>query len=137
AGTGAVGIEALSRGAARTIFLEKHHHGVHLIRENLRLLGLEDRATVAAGSAVGLLERFPGDIVFLDPPYTRPNEYETALSLLGENPRPLVIVQHDRRQRLRDSYGALHRTRTLTHGDNSLAFYRPLAEPQPGEPVIH
>ncbi len=132
AGTGAVGLEALSRGAARAVFLEKHHRGVELIRENLRALGIEDRATVAAGPAASLLERFPGDIVFLDPPYLHPNEYELSLSALGEQPPPLVVVQHDRRQRLRDHYGVLHRTRTLTHGDNSLTFYRPPAEPQPG-----
>src|SRR5579864_1702744 len=69
AGTGAVGIEALSRGALRAIFLEKDRQAVDVIRENLTSLGLLDRSKVAQGSVQLLLAANPGDIVFLDPPY--------------------------------------------------------------------
>ncbi len=69
AGTGAVGIEALSRGAARVIFLEKSRSAVELIRENLEALGVRGRAVVIAGPALRELGKHRAGIVFLDPPY--------------------------------------------------------------------
>src|SRR5437773_9929637 len=69
AGTGSVGIEALSRGAARAIFVEKNRAAVEVIRENLRTLGVESRAEVLTGKAAWVLERLAADIVFMDPPY--------------------------------------------------------------------
>jgi 16S rRNA (guanine(966)-N(2))-methyltransferase RsmD len=68
AGSGAVGIEALSRGAARAIFIEKHPAGVRVIRENLAALGVEDRARIIQAPAAMLLARYTDGIVFLDPP---------------------------------------------------------------------
>ena len=123
AGTGAVGIEALSRGAARAIFLEKNRKAVEVIRENLRALGIEDRAKVAHGSVLLTLEANPGDIVFLDPPYDREAEYGIALGVLGANPPRLAIAQHSKHQALADEYGALQRRRLLKQGDNVLSFY--------------
>ena len=125
AGCGAVGIEALSRGAARAVLLEKHRPAVRLIEENLAALGIADRAQVVAGPAAALLTRFPGDIVFLDPPYDQAGEYSRALSALGENPPPLVIAQHASRFQLADEYGRLRRVRLLKQGDNSLSFFEP------------
>jgi 16S rRNA (guanine(966)-N(2))-methyltransferase RsmD len=123
AGTGAVGIEALSRGAARAVFLEKDRRAVEIIRENLAALGLHERAKVAQGSVQLMLAANPGDIVFLDPPYEREREYTLALDVLGENPPPLVVAQHSRHFALADDYGKLHRTRVLKQGDNVLSFY--------------
>jgi 16S rRNA (guanine(966)-N(2))-methyltransferase RsmD len=123
AGTGAVGIEALSRGAARAVFLEKDRRAVEVIRENVTALGLENRARIAHGSVQLMLPANPGDIVFLDPPYEREREYAVALDLLGENPPPLVVVQHSKFFDLSDDYGKLHRTRVLKQGDNVLSFY--------------
>ena len=123
AGTGAVGIEALSRGAIRAIFLEKSRKAVDVIRENLAALGVLDRAKVAQGSVHLLLAANPGDIVFLDPPYDVEKEYELALGVLAENPPPLVIVQHSKRLTLAENHGPLHRTRELRQGDNALSFY--------------
>jgi 16S rRNA (guanine(966)-N(2))-methyltransferase RsmD len=123
AGTGAVGIEALSRGAARAVFVEKDRRAVELIRENLAALGLLERAKVAHGSVQLMLAANPGDIVFLDPPYDREREYAVALDLLGESPPPLVIAQHSKYFVLADHYGKLHRTRVLKQGDNGLSFY--------------
>jgi len=125
AGCGAVGIEALSRGAVRAIFIEKHAAAVRAIRQNLNALGLEHRATVMEGSAVGLLGRHPADIVFLDPPYALEREYTAALERLGLAPPPLVLVQHSKHFWLEAVYGALRRTRTLAHGDNRVSFYQP------------
>jgi 16S rRNA (guanine966-N2)-methyltransferase len=123
AGTGAVGIEALSRGALRAVFLEKNRQAVEVIRENLASLGLQDRARVAQGSAHLLLAANPGDIVFVDPPYEQAQEYALALGVLAENPPALAIVQHSKRLALADAYGPLRRTRVLRQGDNALSFY--------------
>src|SRR5207253_7301115 len=82
AGTGAAGIEALSRGAARAIFVEKNRAAVDVIRENLQSLGIASRAEVLTAKALTVLERLTADIVFLDPPYELEREYAEALELL-------------------------------------------------------
>ena len=127
AGTGAVGIEALSRGAARAIFVEQKHAAAKAIRENLRSLGIEGRAEVREGRATAMIPRLEAGIVFLDPPYALENEYTAALDLLGEKPPPLVIAQHPPRLKLADRYGALQRARLVKHGDNALSFYGQVA----------
>jgi 16S rRNA (guanine966-N2)-methyltransferase len=124
AGTGAVGIEALSRGARRAIFVEKNRAAVAVIRDNLAALGLDSRAEVYTGKAVAVLERAPADIVFLDPPYEKELEYEAALTALGASGSKLVIAQHASRFELKPEYGALARYRVLKQGDNSLSFYQ-------------
>jgi len=123
AGSGAVGIEALSRGAKRAVFVERSRGAVEVIRDNLAALGIAGRAEVFTGKAGPVLERASADIVFLDPPYALVKEYEASLVLLGERAGGLVIVQHAHRQALDDEYGALHRTRILRQGDNALSFY--------------
>jgi len=123
AGTGAVGIEALSRGASQAIFAETNRAAVGVLRENLKSLGLERRAELRQGRATALIGRITADIVFLDPPYDLHSEYETALTKLGEIPPSLVIVQHDARLKLAPTYGALQQTRVLRQGDNCLSFY--------------
>ena len=123
AGSGAVGIEALSRGAAKTIFVEQKFAAVRAIRENLRTLEIADRAEVRQGRATAMIPHIAADIVFLDPPYALENEYATALELLGTKPPALVIAQHPPRLQLAETYGALHRARLLKQGDNTLSFY--------------
>ena len=126
AGSGSVGIEALSRGAGHAIFVEKHFAAVRMIRENLASLKLEDRATVVQRAALAALSQLDADIYFLDPPYTEPAEYRSALDLLGDRalrPDTLALAQHDKRFELADTYGHLQRTRVLTHGDNAISFF--------------
>jgi 16S rRNA (guanine(966)-N(2))-methyltransferase RsmD len=125
AGCGAVGIEALSRGASPVIFVESGRAAAALIRENLRSLGVTEGVEVHEGRASVWLERTVADIVFLDPPYDRPREYETALEVLGRRPPPLVIAQHASRRELPGQAGRLRRVRVLRQGDNSLSFYEP------------
>jgi 16S rRNA (guanine(966)-N(2))-methyltransferase RsmD len=122
AGSGAVGIEALSRGAAHAIFVEKRFSAVRVIRENLASLGVESRATVVESAAVPALPRLQADIYFLDPPYAAVAEYESILSLLGERPA-LVLAQHEKRLELAAAYGNLRRTRVLAQGDNAISFF--------------
>jgi 16S rRNA (guanine966-N2)-methyltransferase len=123
AGTGAVGIEALSRGAARAIFIEQNRAAVNVIRENLKALGIEDRASVHQGRATQLLGKATGDIVFIDPPYRLAQEYESSLDKLAVNPPYLVIAQHDVRLKLKETYGDLHAARVVKQGDNMLTFF--------------
>ena len=122
AGSGSVGIEALSRGASHAIFIEKHFSAARVIRENLASLGIEGRATVVQTGVVAALPRFEADIYFLDPPYDAESEYESALSLLGER-SGLVLAQHAKRFELAEAYGKLRRTRVLAHGDNAISFF--------------
>ena len=132
AGTGAVGIEALSRGAKRAIFIEQKPAAVRVICENLKALGLEGRADVRQARATMMVARIEADIVFLDPPFALEKEFAAALTLLGEKARGLVLVQHPPRLKLEDAYGALRRIRRLQQGDNEISFYQPvppMAEP--------
>ena len=123
AGTGAVGIEALSRGASRAIFVENNRAAARVIHENLRSLGLEPRAQVREGRVRQMLPKLDAGIVFLDPPYELATEYAFALGLLGSRGYKMVIVQHDVRLKLEESYGSLKRRRVMKQGDNVLSFY--------------
>lgn len=136
AGTGAVGIEALSRGAAQVVFIEKHRAGVGLIRENLSALGAGSETEVLAMDAVRGLDwvasrGIKANFIFLDPPYDATDEYARALEALGSGrmlaPAAMVIVEshaaRGKRTPLPESAGALHVTRTLVQGDAVLTFY--------------
>ena len=125
AGSGAVGIEALSRGAAQAVFIENDAVAAEVIRENLKALGIGSRGVVVRKPAVTALAQMMGDIVFLDPPYSDVTEYEAVLSLLGRKPPALVIAEHARRAELKDTYGRLERVRVLHQGSSSLSLYQP------------
>jgi 16S rRNA (guanine966-N2)-methyltransferase len=137
AGTGAVGIEALSRGAREATFIENHVPAVALIRKNLRSLEIQSGANVLALDALRGLQRMaanpsaassPVDIVFLDPPYDAAQEYSRVLTFLGTAPflteGSLVIAEHRSSIELPESYGGLVRVRVLRQGDATLSFYR-------------
>jgi len=121
AGTGAVGIEALSRGASRCIFLERGKAAAKVIAENLASLGLEDRAVIEQAPVLAAIRRYTAGIIFLDPPYRLENEYAAVMGLV--KPQRLVIVQHSVRLSLANAYGPLRRTRVVKQGDNALTFY--------------
>jgi 16S rRNA (guanine(966)-N(2))-methyltransferase RsmD len=124
AGSGAVGIEALSRGASRIILIERKNIALEVIRENLALLGIaKDEASVVRGQAGVLLANFHTDIAFIDPPYDLEAEYDASLTRLAQTPCELVIAQHASRLALAAEYGRLHKIRVLKQGDNSLSFF--------------
>lgn len=130
AGTGAVGIEAISRGARQVVFIEKDRGVAGLIKSNLAMLKAESRGRVIHGPAGIYLGGMSADIVFIDPPYPLEAEYDTALDVVSRRAMPLVIVQHSSRFALKDDYGPLHRYRVLKQGENTLSFYR-LSGPDP------
>ncbi len=124
AGSGAVGLEALSRGAKRVILIEKKQAALEVIRDNIATLGIsKDAASVVRGQASVLLANFAADIVFLDPPYELEAEYPACLNVLEAMPCELAIAQHPSRLTLADEYGRLRKTRVVKQGDNSLSFY--------------
>lgn len=133
AGTGAVGIEALSRGARAAIFVENHRPAVELIRDNLRALGIESGAEVLATDAVRGLQRLAArglsaDFVFADPPYAEARACGEILKWLGGNAllaaNGTLILEHRTQRPLPGSEGRLRKTRTVKQGDSALSFYR-------------
>jgi 16S rRNA (guanine966-N2)-methyltransferase len=137
AGSGAVGIEALSRGAAHVTFVERAPAALKALRQNLERLRIKAEFEIYAKSVAGFLrsassaspkqERY--EVVFLDPPYESAEEYEATLGILGTAetavlaPDAVVIAEHRRKDRLEDRNGALERTRLLEQGDAALSFY--------------
>jgi 16S rRNA (guanine966-N2)-methyltransferase len=133
AGSGAVGIEALSRGAAEVVFVERAAAALKVLRANLDRLGLNAGFCIVAGTVSGFLRKPDGgaqfDLVFLDPPYDAAKEYAQVLGSLGGAAAglladgALVIDEHRLKETLGDGYGTLVRTRLLEQGDAALSFY--------------
>ncbi len=132
AGSGAVGLEALSRGAAAVTFVERARPALRALKENLHKLGVKEHADIYAGAAGAFLrgaEEGGFDIVFLDPPYDASAEYESTLGLLSEAADKwlaadaVVVAEHRRKQSLAGRYGSLRRTRLLEQGEAALSFF--------------
>jgi 16S rRNA (guanine966-N2)-methyltransferase len=146
AGTGAVGIEALSRGARHVTFVESASAAVAALRANLAALKIREnfqleqrsvplvlRLAARNATASKVARRDPHfDLVYLDPPWDDNAAYIESLTLLSESadallaPQAIVIAEHVRRESvtLADTYGALRRYRVLEQGDAALSFYR-------------
>ena len=133
AGTGAVGIEAFSRGASMVYFVESSAKAAELVRENLGSLKIETGFQVVKTDverAFGRLEAegASGDFFFLDPPYRMRGAYQQTLKLLGESrllrAGSVVIAEHERKFDPGESFGRLQRYRKLEQGDAALSFYR-------------
>ena len=134
AGSGAVGIEALSRGAAEAIFVESAEPALRTIRANLSSLGIRGGYALEARSVAAALKRLAEgeravNVAFLDPPYGESGEYDSTLNLLGGECRTLlaadgvVIAEHIKKMEFAENYGTLRRYRVLKQGDSVLSFY--------------
>jgi len=135
AGTGAVGIEALSRGARMVYFVEQSKAAAELIAANLKSLGIAGGFRMVKSDVQKGLRQLEAsgsvaDFMFLDPQYSLQEEYAKTLAalapskLLGE--RSVVIAEHQKRFDPGEAFGELRRYRTLTQGDAALSFYRRL-----------
>lgn len=137
AGTGAVGIEAFSRGAEEVIFIEHHAPAVTLIRKNLETLGIRTSVKVMPTDALRGLQKLEDSspkqttrfhIVFLDPPYAATEEYARVLSFLSTarflGDGSIVIAEHRRDLAFPEQLGNLERVRVLRRGDACLTFFR-------------
>ena len=134
AGSGAVGIEAISRGADFVWFAESARPAVAAIRANLSALkiaggfALEDRSVAKLLNSLAAKER-AAEIVFLDPPYEAIEEYDSALGFLAQHHATvladgaIVVAEHSSKHQLEARYGVLGRTRLLEQGDAALSFF--------------
>ena len=134
AGSGAIGIEALSRGAAHVTFVDRSRKMCGLVEANLDLCKVPEEETEVVQAEVSdfvsrsvATKTQPWDIVFFDPPYA--NDYHKVLTSLGRHspkllrPDGIVIVEHHHKKDLADNEGELVRSRTLKQGDSALSFY--------------
>jgi 16S rRNA (guanine966-N2)-methyltransferase len=139
AGTGAIGIEALSRGANEVVFIENHAPAAALIRRNLESLGIGKDATILAADALRGLENLASrqnqkagavvfDFIFLDPPYSAAKDYSRVLEFLGSGDllasAGILIAEHRRSFALPEEVGTVQCYRVLKQGDAALSFYR-------------
>src|SRR5712691_7845017 len=145
AGTGAIGIEALSRGAAEVVFIENHAPAATLIRRNLESLDITTGVTVLAVDALRGLAMLAArknsgapafNHIFLDPPYAAAEDYSRVLEFLGAADLlalgGIVIAEHRRKFDLCEEARTLRRFRVLKQGDAALSFYRRLPLYRPG-----
>jgi 16S rRNA (guanine966-N2)-methyltransferase len=132
AGTGAVGIEALSRGAAQVYFVESSIPAAGLIQRNLDSLGIKAGFEVLKDEVARALRNLAtrnvtADFVFLDPPYRMEKIYPQTLQLLSQSlllkPDAIVVAEHTKRFDPGDGFAPLHRYRLLKQGDAALSFY--------------
>jgi 16S rRNA (guanine966-N2)-methyltransferase len=128
-GVGLVGIEALSRGADKVIFVEKDQNLVRVLKENLRLLNIHDKGVVFNADAAAALPqaiRFKPDIIFLDPPYSEGDipKILGRLSLVDLKENCLAAAQHSVKEKVLDHYGILKLKRQERYGETMLSFFR-------------
>jgi 16S rRNA (guanine(966)-N(2))-methyltransferase RsmD len=134
AGSGANGIEAVSRGAKMTFFVESAAPALQAIRTNLKALGIFTGFSLEPQSVALFLHRLARrdgklDVVFLDPPYDALDEYASTIELLGGecisllDKSSIVVAEHRRKQPLQERYGGLTRYRVRQQGDAALSFF--------------
>src|SRR5215467_13795160 len=132
AGSGAIGIEALSRGARSVSFVESSSAAARTIRKNLHTLEIEEGFEVIEREAATALRMLDAqavtyDFCFLDPPYRKMGDYEQILGFLSQSrlltPQSQVIAEHDKHFDPGDEFGSLRRHRVLRQGDAVLSFY--------------
>jgi len=132
AGSGAVGIEALSRGAAHATFVDRSRRSCQLIEANLELCHVpEEQRDIYCSEVTEFLKQTSSqtterwDVIFFDPPYKQP--HLPILEILGSskllNDDGLLVVEHHHKTDLPEVTGSLRRTRVLKQGDSSLSFY--------------
>jgi 16S rRNA (guanine966-N2)-methyltransferase len=133
AGTGAVGIEAMSRGAAMVHFVESSDRAAQLIKQNLASLGIGTGFQILKQDSNRTLRGFGfggpvADFIFLDPPYDMEEAYRQTLETLAKSRllkrESLVIAEHQKKFEPGDVFGSLRRHRKLVQGDAALSFYR-------------
>lgn len=125
AGSGALGIEALSRGAVHATFVDSGKQAIKALTANLAELGIADRATVVQGDALRVRGVGPWNLVFVDPPYASDLAVRAVAALSPESlaADATIVIEHDRRHVPPDAVGSLLRTDQRRYGDTSVSFY--------------
>jgi 16S rRNA (guanine966-N2)-methyltransferase len=136
AGTGAIGIEAMSRGARHAAFVESHADSLRLLRDNLVRCGLTAQAEIHSCTATAFLKRELSDdaydVVFADPPYQETDDGLAMLSALSMSaiisPASTIILEHGSKSKLSSEIGRLSLVRQYRYGDTTLSLFSPQAE---------
>jgi len=129
AGTGAMGLEALSRGAERAVFVDEDPGAIRLIRANTTLCGAAERASIVHASAERALKRLSAagerfDVIFMDPPYGKGLVERTLPDLIDvAHPGALVVAEHHVKDALPDVAGQWKKSRERRYGDTEISFY--------------
>jgi 16S rRNA (guanine966-N2)-methyltransferase len=128
AGAGTVGFEALSRGAARVVFVERNRSTLRLVARTAERLGCTDRCRLVAADVLPWVRGRPGELAaadeaFLDAPY-RDRGMAAVLDALGAQSPPVVVCEHHRAAGPPDAVGGLERVREAIYGTTRLSFYR-------------
>lgn len=136
AGTGSLGIEALSRGAASVVFVEKDAAAFSVINQNLETVGLKDKSEIIKGDAFSIINDLAQkdrkfDIILLDPPYHK-NLIIEALKYIEKSDiikkDSVIAAERDAGDPVPDSEGRLFLAKDVKYGDTALSFYRILSD---------
>jgi 16S rRNA (guanine(966)-N(2))-methyltransferase RsmD len=139
AGTGALGLEALSRGASHAVFVDQSAEAIRLLRANIALCGVEDRTRVLTGQVSQVLyhlskkeEAF--DLVFMDPPYST-GWIEKTIPLLGElaHPETLIVAEHHRKDQVAPEIGEWLKVKERRYGDSVISFFEKVSRNEKAE----
>ncbi len=127
AGSGQMGLEALSRGAAEAVFVDSSRESVKVIEKNITATGFKDRSRVVSADFEGFLQRERGvfDIAFMDPPY-REGLMERALELTARRMAPggVILCEHGSREELPERAGEFKKAKVYKYGKTSVTAYR-------------
>lgn len=131
AGTGNLGIEALSRGASYAVFIDSHRESAEIIRKNLEITRYSDKARVVVQDATGALkwlarDEAPFHLVFLDPPYHE-GQTESVLEKLSESPLidqgTTIVAEFSSKEDIPRQFGRLQETERRIYGDTAISFF--------------
>jgi 16S rRNA (guanine(966)-N(2))-methyltransferase RsmD len=128
AGTGSIGIEAISRGAKQVVFVEKEKKHALLIRKNLSLFSASCSSAIFEGTAHDFIKtnKQSFDLCYIDPPY-EDNDLASVLQTLGGSdtmrPQGIAMIEHFYKQEMSLSYEALSFLRKVRYGGTALSFY--------------
>jgi 16S rRNA (guanine(966)-N(2))-methyltransferase RsmD len=137
-GSGAIGLEAISRGANSACFVEREKSCIIAIRENIRLLGYEDRAFVIFDDVFKALRDLDKskksfDIIIMDPPYRKSIEKKALLKISTYDiikPSSLIVVEHIKTEQIPDCVGIFRLYKRSSYGDSALSFYNVMSTKQ-------
>lgn len=132
AGTGALGLEALSRGAAEAVFVERDPRAIAVMADNIARCGVEERARIVRAAVERAADRVPGnfDLILADPPYDLADPGRLLGSFSARLvPGGLLVLEHARRRQVPDRLGDLVRTRSVVSGESALALFSHAAAP--------
>jgi len=130
AGTGSLGIEALSRDAREVVFVEQHKKSIEIIRKNLQKLKVAEPTQIIGKDVISYLKKYTGepfDIIFADPPFTQEMAHDVMLAAANApifHSGTIMTIESGRREKIDDDYGSIIRYDVREFGDKFLSFFK-------------